>query len=185
MVGITGIDIALRTSHMGTTRTGLVAMRTSAIMSHMAKTISQATGFGDGSNANDDPGILFTNDPTDELNPLSLKTSPMCIRYDRNPNPTPDLGDDSWVCYNIDSATGNVLFCNSPTPGAAVNCPAGSEILDRVVDIHINHLRDPSVPKFAVRVMIDNRFNPAQPYNTNSNPSYALTTEIETPMHSF
>lgn len=191
MLGVTGIDIALRSSHLGTTRTGLVAMRTAAIMSHMAKTIRQATGFGDGADVNDDPGILVNFPPGF---PVSLiqpppPVSPLWIRIDDHPVPTPDFNDDSWFCYDY---SGNTLrYCKVPdtntTCDGALPAPP-LEVLGPAVNILVDHVRQdnpPNPPEFYVQITITNRFDPSAPRSLNSNPEYQLTTQVETPMHSY
>jgi len=167
MLGIAGIDIAMRQSSTGASRNALVAMQTSAIMLHMTKNAAQAHG-----NATD-PGI-------------AVAASALWLRQDTAQTPD-NPADDEWFCYDINGS--QLRFC--PVANASSGCNAATgpiTNLGAIATFEPDFIIDDSNPADLhayVSLRLVNRFDVTASDDTFANPEFELTTHVNLPSYSY
>ncbi len=179
MLGIASVDFATKQSQQTTTRSGLVAMQTGAMMLDIVKNVSMATGTFS------NPGIRSSQVPTSH--PCYAPLLDLCVRRDINSsgvnNNTPtDFSDDNWVCYRRVAINNSLYTCIRAGFG---ECLATDRYLGGSTSINVTIPIDPSTQIFYVSIALRNRYIPGNALDPFNNPEYYVETRVYPGYHSW
>ena len=178
MVGIAGFSLSLVGIENTTNRTTLLVMQTSAAMSHITASASQAIGWIG------NQGIA----------PAGANGVYRSFRLDKdvnqNDNNTPgNYADDHWYIYTTIFGANGLFFCRqnagegpNPATGGGT-CTAGDAIQ---LLANLESWEHQLVPTQAyVEIKLTTRFNPAQAAEPIDNPEHTFETRISPHAHSW
>jgi hypothetical protein len=182
MVGVVSFGFIIDEMQKTTNRSTSLSMETTALITHMTKNASLATG----NKAN--PGIVV-----EDTNPANNDW--ISFRLDLANTPA-DYSDDTWFIYLRDLTADTLSTCTKPAaagpdPTGVPACNANAlQLTNKIQDIEFsfvnpdNHYTFPEMSLF-VLVDITTRHSPGQPIDPLDNPEYSITTQIYPSSHSW
>ncbi len=180
MLGMVSIDYATKQSQQTTTRLGLVAIRTGAMMLNISKALSLATGDKTNVGIKASAAASPFNGPTD-----------LCVRQDLNgletPNNTPnDLTDDTWRCYT--TFLRQLFACRLPAANAcATILLPNTNYVGPLYSLTVSVVTNTTVgtESFYVEITLTNRYTPTAATDPLNNPDYILQSRVYPGAHSW
>ena len=169
LLGILGVDFAIRGSRQSAASDARLAMQTWATVTHITSNAKQAVG-----NATD-MGIK-----ADELNNY------LCVRH----NQTQDPSNDIWVCYS--KFANQIHTCERAAVGP---CNVSDESIGTyatkdacVTDCDLftyNIVADSINQRLYLELSLTNRPDPTAPSDPTHNPDYTVQTRVSPDGHSY
>ena len=193
IAGVVAISYAIKSMQDTTNRASVVAIRTTAAMSHMIKNISLAIGW------QGDPGIRFVPQ-WDWEGGASPPADPDVISVREDINHTPeDYTDDTWFTYVRDTTDHTLVFCaqaangnpdqgwDPRVSGQECDTTTGMILSNQIINCQFRLYIDTSQtdPQFHVAVILETRYDPSQASNPISNPETVLESKVNPAAHSW
>lgn len=182
MLGVISVSFAIKKMQETTNKAALLAMRATAIVTHMTKNVAMAVGY------KDDPGIVVSESSSQQWVSIRQESGDDVSRFD----------DDDWFIYYTDLGNHRLYFCTQtnlegpePETWAGGKCdPDNSKtktISQDLVAAHFELLSDADNFEFFLRVFLETRYDPdpAVAEDPIDNPGFRIDSQMSPVGHSW
>ena len=170
MVGVIAVSFAIKKMQETTNKSALLAMRATAVITHMTKNVALAVGY------QDDPGIV-------------VGERWVSIRQEQGESG--NFTDDLWVIYYYSAH--NLYFCTQTVdeggsvPDSGGNCPESpSKLLSaNVLKAKFTLFNDPEQYQFYLAVELKTIYDSGQGEDLVNNPTFNVESRMSPAGHSW
>lgn len=180
MVGVIAVSFAIKKMQETTNKSALLAMRATAVVTHMTKNVAMAVGY------KDDPGIVVDEDSSKQWVSIRQESGTDVSRFN----------DDNWFIYytDIDPGLGDhrLYWCvqddgdgSEPDTGGGCAKSSSKVISQDLVGAHFELFSDSDNFAFFLRVELNARYDPTQDEDAVNNPGFKVNSQMSPAGHSW
>lgn len=174
MVGVIAVSFAIKKMQETTNKSALLAMRMTAVITHMTKNVALAVGY------QDDPGIV-----------VGGASSKQWVSIRQEQGEPGDFTDDRWVIYYYSDP--NLYFCTQTVkdggsaPDWDGNCSEShSQLMSaNVLDAEFTLFNDPEQYQFYLAVELQTIYDSDQGEDLVNNPTFNVESRMSPAGHSW